>query len=193
MVDPKNITDFNRDDAALEEFAIFAILVAGKTATVVAKQLEKLLEPGRNRYRYFSPLFYLGSWEKTELENQLILHGIGCHRMKAGAIVGLWRAFQYNGLDLRTCTPMDLEEIKGIGSKTSRFFILHSRKDARYAALDTHILKGLAALGHAVPKATPSSKRKYAELECCFLAEAYKQGKTPAVLDLEWWRLYSGN
>jgi len=74
--------------------------------------------------------------------------------------------------------------------KTSRCFILHSRKDSRYAGLDTHILKFLKGYGFKVPKATPA-KKKYLELEQQFLYIADSQNKSPAELDLEVWNAYS--
>jgi hypothetical protein len=96
-----------------------------------------------------------------------------------------------SGLDLRRCSVADLEALYGVGPKTARYFILHTRPDARVAALDTHVLKYLSTLGHEVPKSTPSSGRRYAELEKAFLAEADSLGLSPAHLDLLVWTSYS--
>jgi len=43
MIDPYNITKYNRTDWELEEFALFCILVTGKRADYIAKQLYKML------------------------------------------------------------------------------------------------------------------------------------------------------
>ena len=90
-------------------------------------------------------------------------------------------------LDLLTCQPQDLEKIHGIGPKTSRFFILWTRPDAKFAALDVHILRWLRLQGYDAPKATPQSGQKYAILEQAFLKEAEKRGKTARELDFEIW------
>lgn len=89
-------------------------------------------------------------------------------------------------LDLRTCTPEQLETIHGIGPKTSRFFILWTRPGAEYAALDVHVLRWLRSLGHNAPRSTPSGS-KYAELEKVFLDECRARGKKPRELDAEIW------
>jgi len=94
-------------------------------------------------------------------------------------------------IDLWRCTVQDLEAIHGIGPKTARFFLLKTRPGVRCAALDTHILKWLKARGHSVPKATPQSGKRYAEIEKIFLEECDKAGKAPAELDSEIWRSYA--
>ena len=88
-----------------------------------------------------------------------------------------------------------LEEIPGVSFKTSRFFILHSRMNAECVPLDTHILKFLRDKGiPCVPKVTPSSKRKYDELEKLAVGALKTLGySTLAKADLETWKKYSGN
>lgn len=113
--------------------------------------------------------------------------GIGCYNNKAKSIHQLAHA----GLDLRTCTVDELEGIHGIGPKTARMFVLHTRPAAEVAALDVHILHYMSDRGISVPKSTPSGRR-YKELETKFLEMARKAGKTPADFDLEIWRKYSG-
>jgi len=80
----------------------------------------------------------------------------------------------------------ELECVKGIGMKTSRFFVMHTRKNQYYACLDTHILQWLGSKGHNVPKTTPSSA-KYLELEKVFLDYAKEMNMLPADLDLQIW------
>lgn len=89
-------------------------------------------------------------------------------------------------LDLRTCSPEQLEAIHGIGPKTSRFFIIWTRPDAQHAALDTHVLKWLRFIGHAAPKSTPS-KSTYAQFERIVLDEAAARGMTARELDSAIW------
>ena len=85
----------------------------------------------------------------------------------------------------------DLEKIHGVGMKTSRCFILHSRKDAQYAGLDTHMLKFLRSKGIDAPMSTPSSKKQYLTLEKYVLYYAQLAKRSPADFDLEIWRQYS--
>jgi thermostable 8-oxoguanine DNA glycosylase len=90
-------------------------------------------------------------------------------------------------IDLLTCTPQDLEKIKGIGPKTSRFFIMWIRPDAIHAALDVHILRWMKGRGFDVPKSTPQSPQKYAQIEQWFIAEACRMSMTPRELDFMIW------
>lgn len=187
MIDPTNITNFNRTQDELEEFLIFAILAAGKNAKVAARQLENMIK----RRGKYSPLSFLGGMPLDLLQMTLLGNGVGCYKMKAKAI---WcAARQLSCVDLRQGKPETFEAIPGIGLKTSRFFILHSRAGANLAVLDTHILKGMASLGYQVPKATPSNTKVYRAIEQLFIQQAYIENKTPAELDLEWWLHYSGN
>jgi endonuclease III len=108
--------------------------------------------------------------------------GIGCQTMKAGALSGA----AWSDLDLRTCTAEDLEKIPGIGRKTSRFFLLHSRKNADCACLDVHILRWLQEQGVETTDRTPSSAKEYRRLEQEFLSRV-PAGKSVAEFDLEIW------
>lgn len=95
-------------------------------------------------------------------------------------------------IDLKACSPQDLERFHGIGPKTSRFFIMWTRPDEQYAALDVHVLRWLREQGHAVPAVTPSSKKKYAEIEAAFIREAKKRGMTARELDEKIWTAGAG-
>jgi thermostable 8-oxoguanine DNA glycosylase len=68
---------------------------------------------------------------------------------------------------------------------------LHTRKDARVAALDTHILKYMRDCGYEVPKSTPGSKKQYKKIEEQFLQLADESGQTVADFDLSIWKKYS--
>ena len=94
-------------------------------------------------------------------------------------------------IDLKTVSAAELEQVFGIGPKTARFFILHTRRNAEVACLDTHILRYMREeLGIRTPKSTPSGK-KYLELEQAFLAHAKELGRDVAELDLDIWTRYT--
>ena len=188
MIDPNNIVEYNYTDDQLEELAIFCICVAGKTAKTIAPRVHTLVkgakECGLGVFDYIAHVYltdYILSHDLKDL-------GIGCYTAKAESIFQLINS----EFDLRTCSVSDLETIKGIGPKTSRFFIMSSREGVEYAALDTHVLKWLRDQGiENVPKSTPSGKR-YLDLEQTYL-KMIPRGKTAAEFDLEIWREYSGN
>lgn len=177
MVDPLNITDFSRGPKALFEFAAFALCVAGKTAATVAPRVSALLdEIGGKAGVLRTP--------EPELARALKRHGLGCYTLRARGLKALAR------LDLRSCTLEQLESVPGVGQKTSRFFVLHSRPGVRRAVLDTHVLKWLREQGvEGVPAATPTGRR-YAALEAEFLNRV-PPGVTPADFDLEVWAGYA--
>jgi thermostable 8-oxoguanine DNA glycosylase len=186
MINPTTITNFNRTEEELEEFLMFAILVAGKTAKTQAEKLNKFLERSmhENSGKPFQHIQHLLGWGWLDLRMR---------EFKLGQYKRIGHAFteilKFKGR-LKSVTLEELESIKGIGSKTARFFLLHSRKDAKYAVLDTHILKWLREQGYDAPKATPT-KKKYAVLEKIFLTEAWKREMNPADLDLEIWKSYA--
>jgi len=184
MVNPDDITNFNRTDYELEEFMIFAICAAGKNANTTATILNKIFAYCEKEKR--SPLNYLGMMRYLSV--YLKKSGIGCYNNRAKTIRALnhkvWTSVRF----LETATVADLEAIYGIGPKTARFFIMHSRPDQRVAALDTHILKELKANGHDVPKSTPAAGRRYNELEQLFLELADKSGMPVADYDLAVWK-----
>lgn len=190
MIDPKNIIKYNRNSAELEELAVFCVLVAGKTAHVVKTQLEGFRKQGAGLLSGRPSLFKIINAYTNfgfPLSEVLKSHGIGCQTQKARTL----RELAASGLDLKTCSIADLEQIPGIGRKTSRFFMMSSRHNVQCAALDTHVLKWLRANGITdAPKATPSSHKQYIRLEKEFLRRVPK-GKTPAQFDIEIWNSYA--
>ena len=94
-----------------------------------------------------------------------------------------------SGFDLKTCSAEELETISGFGMKTSRYFVLHTRKNARVACLDTHVLKWMKRFPYIfgeIKKGQPSRKR-YLELEKEFLEVCDTSNVNPAELDLSIW------
>lgn len=182
MIDPQNITDYNRTDAELEELLLFAAAVTAKTAVVVAKQLDNFLSgaPGSTPFK--------------KVENMIGADALvgNMKTAKLGQYKRLEKAFtQIVKLNPRTCTVDDLEKVHGIGPKTARFFILHSRPNQRVAALDTHMMTFLREKGYTTLDNTPSSSKVYKDLEKIFIEEADKAGKSVAEFDLSIWNKYS--
>jgi hypothetical protein len=182
MIDPHEITDFNRSDHALEEFALFAPAVAGKTAAFIAQALDRFLFPSDHP----SPFAHVRALAELDTLTTTI----------RDARLGKWRtltscyhALAHADLDLRACTLDQLESIPGIGPKTSRFFLIHTRPGARVAVLDTHILAYLRSIGIDAPRYTPQTPKRYAQLEAAFLDHARDIGRADdlAAFDLEIW------
>ena len=191
MVDPNHITDYRRSTHQLEELALFCLAVAGKNAITTSRALDRLLiYASAFANKGATPFEAIRKMDDVE-EVAVVMkdHGFGCYNMKSKGLVQLARS----GLNLRTCSAADLEKILGIGMKTSRFFILHTRLNAQVACLDTHVLQWLAYYtGYDVPKQTPI-KTKYLELEKVFLELARIMKVSPADLDLKIWRRQRGS
>lgn len=191
MIDPTTITNYNRTEAELEEFLLFAILVAGKTAKTQAKKLEEFLSDMKTLGlpSDTTPFEYLEYLIKGNMLTAMMMkHKLGQYKRLTSAFMGIMK-FKNN---LKKVSVQELESVNGIGSKTARFFILHSRPDAKVAVLDTHILKWMIEKGYNVPKVTPP-KTKYYIYESWFLQEAIFHQMTPADLDLTIWKTYANS
>lgn len=185
MIDATKITDYNLSDSRLEEMILFWICVAGKNGVTAARCLDALLSSPIQLTKK-TPFEIISQMDKEHLlEFHMKRCGIGCYNMKAGYFRDLLSA----NLNLKTCTVGELEAVKGIGPKTARCFLIHTRKNQPYAGLDTHVLKYLRDQGHEVPKSTPNGKR-YRDLEQIFLEYVKKSGKTVAEFDLAIWNDY---
>ena len=193
MIDPSNITNYNLTDVELEEHILFWVTAAGKNGRTAARCLEKFMVDTAAKYQNNTPFAaILKTKSLFDLPEKLKSCGIGCYNNKARSFYELAVAKFTNKLDLKTCSTEELEKIYGIGMKTSRCFILHSRKGARLSGLDTHMLKHLREVGiEDVPKSTPSSKKKYLILEQEVLRLSDEAGMSPADYDLEIWNTYS--
>jgi len=170
-------------DRELQYRLIYSIVVAGKSAKFAENVLVKLFGAYPEE-----PFVLIKRWiEIDALETNLRQARTGNYNKLIRALSELVKT----PIDLRTCEPEDLERIHGIGPKSSRFFIMWTRPNVNYAALDTHVLKWLKLRGHNVPKSTPSGK-KYKEIEKIFLLEAEKMGVSPQELDAAIWKAFSG-
>lgn len=183
MIDPLKITNFNRTDAELEEVLLFWICVAGKKSTTIAHRLDTVL------YWMFgdTPFEKVRGVGTPQMAERLKNGGIGCYKLKARSM----RAIAKSGLNLRTCSAEDLMGIYGIGFKTARCFLIHSRRESKYAGLDTHILHYLYDCGYDCPLVTPSRKKEYLKWEKIFLSHVEEAGTSVAEMDLAIWTVYS--
>lgn len=188
MIDPHNLPD-KWELPEIQEFALFAPAVAGHNAVHTAHALSKFLARIGLGRRYTMPFscirFYNGT--DDEFKDAIRESGMGCYNARAETFRQLANA----GLDLSYCSVEDLEKIKGIGPKSSRFFVMYTRPNSTndYAVLDVHILKWMReALLYPAPKQTPSSTRKYKEIEKVFLDAARTYGMTPRELDENIWK-----
>lgn len=180
MIDPSNITNCNMSNNELEEVLLFWVLAAGKKAKIASHKLSILLKSCLD-----SPFDYIASIKN--IPNFLKENGVGCYNNKGRTFLELTKS----NLNLKKCSAEDLEKIYGIGMKTSRCFIIHSRPEAKYVGLDTHILKFIRYLGYDVPKSTPNSKSKYLEIEGLFLTLVSDVDLSIADIDLLIWNFYS--
>jgi len=187
VIDPHNITNFNRSRYELEAFWLFSILTAGKNARVQANKLAAFL--ANTVHMEVTPFEYIQFLETDEDSSldEAIRHD------KLGQYERVHRAFTESlSLDLYNCTVDDLESVYGVGCKTSRFFLLHSRENQQLAVLDTHILKWLRAEGMSTaPLKTPTSTNTYKRWEMRFLRHAESLGRDVAELDLDIWSFYN--
>jgi thermostable 8-oxoguanine DNA glycosylase len=189
VIDPRDVTKFDRTQTELEEYWLFCIVAAGKTAMTQARLLDTYLQNGYEHMASCQTPFDVIRWQASE---DTLLDALKASRL--GQYNRIKKAFEQSvSLDLRTCTVADLEAITGVGPKTARFFILHTRPDQTMAVLDTHILKYLRDKGYTEQKVTPPAGKKYNELEQIVIAEAKASGMSQPDFDLHIWKTYSGN
>lgn len=211
------MTQLTRDEInKLQLRLIYAIIVAGKSSNFAAQKLKIMFPMDTLLQTYRSPFDYLNTLvDYGELQDALIEAQVGNYNKHVKCFTQLCDMASDGLLDLRTCSAETLESIHGIGRKTARFFIIWTRPDARYAALDTHILKWLSRhqknspegklryycledprkvlkKEFKIPRATPGSKKMYLELESAFLWHSDQIDRTPAELDRQIWEMASG-
>lgn len=194
MIDPYNITNYNRTQYELEEFLLFCIVVAGKTAYIQAQKLQDFLNSVNKRLmmpEHINPFQTITSAD----HHGILLEEI--QKAKLGQYKKIYSAFKYiseNKFNLTKTTPEELEKIPGVGMKSSRFFLLHSdvKWNNHIAILDTHILKFIKEnIDDKAPKSTPSSKTTYKYWEDMLLKWCDGRTENLADFDLEVWKKYA--
>jgi len=195
MVELGKEINFFRTDYELEEFMLFSIMVAGKKASTTVRILDDILKEMHNNIdsKYeLRPFQLIFNWiednPNINFDEYLRDKGVGCYTHKAKSILCLIDT----AIDLRICSLEDLEQIYGIGRKTSRFFLMCNRPGVRAAILDRHILRYLLNKGYDVPQNTPSSKYEYERVERIFLKEAEKNNIDPMQFDYSIWKEAAG-
>ena len=187
-IDPTDITDFSRDTNQLEAFWLFCMFVAGKNSDYASRCLSKLIH-GMSKRGYDGIFNYFKDLGRDGIHNALVANKVGQYtRLTKGVMQSL-------DLDLTNCTLEDLLKIHGVGNKTARFFLLHTRKGCEYAVLDTHILAWLRSHGvEEAPKTTPTDNRLYRLIENRFrhMSRASYPHLTDSQIDLLIWSEQSG-
>ena len=160
------------------------MFVAGKNSDYASRCLDRLL----NKTKGQTPFEYLSSLGETGIHNALVAAKVGQYsRLTKGIMQSL-------SLDLASAKLIELLQVFGVGNKTARFFLLHTRPDCDCAVLDTHILAWMRDHQIDAPKATPTNESKYLELEKIFLsvAKARFPHMSIADIDLLIWSKQSG-
>lgn len=190
LVDPYAITDYDRSDEALEAFFMFCCAVAGKKAAMIAPKVHRFVEGYEGGGTPFQKVRRMNG--EASLDANLRRVSIGKYGLLSRAYT---QAVSRPEEFLRTAGIQELQEIPGVGLKTARFFIVHSRAGAEHAVIDTHMLKFLRDSGEPdVPSGNSPPAAAYLRLEKAVLVHAAQRGMTPADFDLVVWRWYeAGN
>ena len=164
------------------------INVAGKKSSIESPKLEVFLQRAKDITKESSPfncikkLIQLGRLQE-------IMHWakLSPYKQRYNSYVDAVKLG-----DLQKVTLNRLLQVPGIGLKTARFFLSHSREDFDEPMLDTHILQFLRDNGYRnAPKSTPSNLGVYNYYANIFKMFARVSGKSVTDLDLEIWKQYS--
>jgi len=167
---------------------LFCICVTGKRSAIESVKLDAFLDDNLFPIplKPFQFIRFLDSIGK--LESQLQKHRISPYSQRLKSFRAVTKLTNLERVEIE-----DLVTIPGIGLKTARFFLSHSRKNFDEPVLDTHILRYLRNNGHNAPKSTPQNPEIYARFAKIFKNIANKANKSVTKLDLEIWREYSGS
>lgn len=194
MIDPKKVTDYNRNEWQLQEWLLYCICVAGKKSEIESPKVRKFcLDPrfGFNLkpFDLIRKLLSVSNVEEDGLKQHLKKYKISPYAQRYNSFKDAVTLLPDN---LSEVTIDDLQTVRGISTKTSRFFLTHSREDFDEPVIDTHILRFLRDEGHEdVPESTPQNPKVYAKVAKYFsdIAKAREQSVTE--LDLQVWTQYS--
>lgn len=188
MINPAKVTNYNRTQSELEEFILFCINVAGKKSAIEAPKLEVFIERAKDITKETTPFNCIRKLIKLGRLSEIM------HWAKLSPYAQRYNSYVAVAKikDLQTVTLNRLLQVPGIGLKTARFFLSHSREDFDEPMLDTHILRFLRDQGYVdAPKSTPSNENTYHYFANIFKNIARQLGKTVTDLDLEIWKQYS--
>ena len=193
MINPKKVTDYNRNQWQLQEFLIYCICVAGKRSEIESPKVRKFCMDARFGFNLLPfelirKLLGVASVEADGLKQHLKKYKISPYTQRYNSFKDVVTLLPD---DLSEVTIDDLQKVRGISTKTSRFFLTHSREDFDEPVLDTHILRFLKDEGHDVPDSTPQNPNVYAKIAKIFSSIAQAQKKSVTDLDLEVWTKYS--
>jgi hypothetical protein len=182
MIDPSDVTNPRRTDAELEEFLLFCVSVAGKNADQQAAKLERFLGGRR-------PFAYIREIGAGRLGERLREVRLGKYALLGRSFMELSRS----GADLRACGWEELTRFPGIGIKTAKFFVLHSRRGEMHGVLDTHVLSWMRehwdGSGPAVPRHSPQDPRAYRFWETVFFGMvSARHHRPPGPVHVDWAR-----
>ena len=189
MINPAEVTNYNRTQYELEEFILFCINVAGKKSAIEAPKLEVFIERAKDITKESTPFNCIRKLIKLGRLNEIM------HWAKLSPYAQRYNSYVAVAKikDLQIVTLNRLLQVPGIGLKTARFFLSHSREDFDEPMLDTHILRFLRDQGYSdAPKSTPSNENTYHYFANIFKNIARQLGKSVTDLDLEIWKQYSG-
>jgi len=188
MINPAEVTNYNRTQSELQEFILFCINVAGKKSSIEAPKLEVFIQRAKDITKETTPFNCIKKLIKLGRLNE-IMHWakLSPYAQRYSSYVAVSKI-----KDLQTVSLNRLLQVPGIGLKTARFFLSHSREDFDEPMLDTHILQFLRAQGYTdAPQSTPSNENTYFYFANIFKNIARQLGKSVTDLDLQIWKQYS--
>lgn len=210
MINAREIINFHRSEADLEELILFLVCVAGKNADTTSRLLDTFFYT--KDFDRVSPFQQIREMDTVYgmLGQRIKNARLGCY----GKLEKAFRQLATSNINLYNCTLEELMQIHGVGRKSASCFLAWTRQGVKVAMLDTHLLKYLRwqqeyflsdkrvtgglwdeihekYKGINIPKSTPSSVKLYNKLEEIYLniCEVYQQD--PTEMDLEIWRYYS--
>lgn len=201
MINPDQLTCYTRNDAQMEELALFATLTAGKPAHRMAKLLESMLANARLIYGVeLSPFDIVRIWiDNGILEERLRYYRVGQYTRLAQCWKELTalrpleqRGYQILPTMVNLRDIKSLERVHGIGPKTARLIVLHSVPRVRAIPIDTHWLKELAERGYPVQADIETiTPRLHAIYEQYALQEVDRAMMSCATYDLLVWKKWN--
>jgi thermostable 8-oxoguanine DNA glycosylase len=171
VIDPYDLTK-PWDDDRLQEWFLFGVCVAGKSARQTAEKVDAFLNHSGSVHNGDTPFSIVSRMIRDrKLRYNLKKHRLGQYDRISKAMRGMIK------IDPETVTLEELEQIHGVGAKTARMLLLYTRPDQEMIPLDTHVLKWLRAQGYDAPKSTPAPGKKYRELELAFIREGKDESR----------------